>query len=315
MFDISGHHHISMLTKDANENNYFYQKILGFRRVKMTVNQDDPTMYHLFYGDKLGNPGTELTFFEMKKAGRTHRGTNAITQIGLLLPSKASLLYWKERLASYDVKHGKITTYANRPALHFEDKDGLRLVFVVTEDETSDEWSAWEESAVPVEHQIRGMGPIEFTVRRLDKVIATLTEIFNYQLVSKTEEEAILQAQKGKDTGEIVIKYLDGPRERAGRGSIHHLAIRAKDEEELAHWEEQVKKRGFASTKILDRYYFKSLYFRESNGLMLEIATDGPGFLVDSKEKTLGKQLDLPPFLEEKRKEIEEKLEPIKEIK
>lgn len=315
MFDISGHHHISMLTKDANENNYFYQKILGFRRVKMTVNQDDPTMYHLFYGDKIGSPGTELTFFEMKKAGKTHRGTNAITQIGLLLPSKESLLYWKERLASYDVKHGEITTYANRLALHFEDKDGLRLVFVVAEDETSEEWSAWEESDVPVEHQIRGMGPIEFTVRRLDKAIATLTEIFNYQVLSKTKEEAILQAQKGKVTGEIVVKYLDGPRERAGRGSIHHLAIRAKDEKELAHWEEQVKKRGFASTEILDRYYFKSLYFRESNGLMIEIAIDGPGFLVDSKEETLGKQLDLPPFLEEKRKEIEGQLTPIKEIK
>lgn len=117
MFTIPGHHHISMITKNASQNNHFYKQILGLRRVKVTVNQDDPSMYHLFYGDKTGSPGTELTFFEIPMSGHTYRGTNAITRIGLLVPSVESLHYWKERFEKYDVYHDEIGTYANRPAL------------------------------------------------------------------------------------------------------------------------------------------------------------------------------------------------------
>lgn len=121
MYKIPGHHHISMLTKDAKINNHFYEKILGLRRVKKTVNQDDPSMYHLFYGDLMGSAGTELSFFEMPIAGRTVRGTNAITRIGLLVPSLESLTFWKKRFEEFDVLHDEIETYAGRAALPFED--------------------------------------------------------------------------------------------------------------------------------------------------------------------------------------------------
>src|SRR5699024_11015277 len=137
---------------------------------------------------------------------------------------------------------------------------------------------------------------VEMTVSRLGKLSSTLTEVFHYHEVSKTEEEAIFQATAHKATGEIFIRRVEGKRERPGRGSVHHLAIRVKDEAELAYWEEQVKKRGFISTGIVDRYYFKSLYFRESNGIMFEIATDGPGFTIDGDEATLGTTLSLPTF-------------------
>lgn len=314
MYTIPGHHHISMVTKNAKQNNFFYRTILGLRRVKMTVNQDDPSMYHLFYGDLTGSPGTELSFFEMPAAGRTHRGTNAITKIGLIVPSKESLTYWKERFEQFEVHHGKITTYANRPALHFEDEEGLRMVLLVSNGEKSAHWEAWEKSAVPIKHQIRGMGSVEITVRRLDKLVGTLTEVFGYTEVSRTDEEAIFQSINGEVIGEIVVKFLDGPTEKPGRGSIHHLAICVKDEVELAYWDEQVRKRGFHSSGIIDRFYFKSLYFRESNGILFEIATDGPGFTIDGEVETLGEQLALPPFLEERRDEIESKLQPIEEM-
>lgn len=313
MYIIPGHHHISMITKNASQNNHFYRHVLGLRRVKVTVNQDDPSMYHLFYGDKTGSPGTELSFFEIPSAGKTYRGTNAITKIGLLVPSEASLSYWKARFEELGVEHSDITTYANHAALHFEDSEGLRMVLLVSNGAKVVEWQTWEKSEVPAEHQIQGMGSVEMTVRRLDKLASTLIEMFGYTKISHTDDEEIFQSVKGEVFGEIVVKYLDGPSEKPGCGSIHHLAIRVKNEEELSFWEEQVRARGFQSSGIVDRFYFKSLYFRESNGILFEIATDGPGFTIDGDIETLGEKLDLPPFLEDRRVEIEENLKPIEE--
>lgn len=314
MFQISGHHHISTITKDASENNHFYRHVLGLRRVKVTVNQDDPSMYHLFYGDKTGSPGTELSFFEIPMVGNTYRGTNAITRIGLLVPSVESLHYWKARFEEKDVYHGDITTYANRPALKFEDPEGLRHVLLVSNGEKVKHWETWEKSHVPEAHQIQGMGAVEITVRRLDKLARTLTELFGYTEISRTDDEAIFQSIQGEVFGEIVVKLLEGPTERPGRGSIHHLAIRVNDDTELEYWSEQVKQRGFHSSGIVDRYYFKSLYFRESNGILFEIATDGPGFTIDGDVESLGEKLDLPPAFEERRVEIEERLKPIEDM-
>ncbi|QWH00468.1 ring-cleaving dioxygenase [Bacillus mycoides] len=312
MYTIPGHHHISMVTKNAKTNNNFYRDVLGLRRVKKTVNQDNPFMYHLFYGDLTGSAGTELSFFEMPNVGRTIRGTNAITQIGLLVPSIESLTFWKRRFESLQVAHGEITTYSGRDALHFEDPDGLRLVLLNNKDEEVPEyWTAWDESSVEQNHRILGMGTVEMTVRSLNKLSKTLTGLFSYKEVSRSDDEGIYQSIDGQSFGEILVKQQDGESERPGKGSIHHLAIRVKNDEELSYWNEAVKDKGFQSTGIIDRFYFKSLYFRESNGILFEIATDGPGFIVDSTVEELGKELDLPPFLEERRKEIEEKLIPL----
>lgn len=312
MYTIAGHHHISMITKNANDNNHFYKKVLGLRRVKLTVNQDSPSMYHLFFGDKTGSPGTELSFFEIPMVGRTQRGTNAITQIGLLVPSRESLDYWRERFVRFGVKHGEITDYANRPALYFEDAEGLRMVLQVSNEKVA-HWETWENSDVPAEHQIQGMGTTEMTVANLDGLAATLTDMFGYSTFSRIEDEAIFQSVAGEVFGEILVKQQDGPNERPGKGSIHHLAIRVKDEVELAYWEQQVRARGFQTAGIIDRYYFKSLYFREVNGILFEIATDGPGFTIDGEVAHLGEQLDLPPFLEGRRAEIVADLKPIED--
>jgi glyoxalase family protein len=312
MYKIPGHHHISMITKNAQMTNHFYQQVLGLRRVKKTVNQDSPSMYHLFYGDLTGSAGTELSFFEMPNAGRTVRGTNAITQIGLLVPSLESLTYWKKRFEQLDVMHGEITTYAGRAGLPFEDAEGLRMILLNNNGEVIPEfWSSWEDSVVEQEHRILGMGTTEITVRYLDRTAKTLKDMFGYVEVNRSEKEAIYQSVAGQAFGEIVLKQLEGPSEKPGRGSIHHLAIRVKNEEELRYWDGVVKERGFDSSGVIDRFYFQSLYFRDSNGILFEIATDGPGFTVDSSVEALGKELDLPPFLESKRAEIESKLQPI----
>ncbi len=269
-------------------------------------------MYHLFYGDLTGAAGTELTFFEMPVAGRTVRGTNAITRIGLLVPSYASLQYWKERFQQEEVKHSDITTYAGRDALFFEDHEGLRMVLLNHHGhEVPAHWQSWDGNEIPEEHRILGMGTVEITVRYLQRTVNLLKNLFGYTVVTESEKEAVLQSIAGEVFGEIVVKELEGPSEKPGRGSIHHLALRVASVEDLQEWDAKIKEQGFDSTGVVDRYYFQSLYFRDRNGILFEMATDGPGFTVDSAVEDLGKKLDLPPFLEEKRAEIEAILEPL----
>ncbi|KGR77412.1 VOC family protein [Ureibacillus manganicus] len=309
MKNIAGHHHISMITKNLKVNNGFYQNILGLRRVKVSVNQDDPSMVHVFYGDLVGSPGTGLTFFEMPLVGRTHRGTDAITRIGLLVPSFESLVYWKERFTILGVKHGEITEYAGRSALHFEDNDGLRLVLLNNNEETVPEfWTEWDDSNVLPQHRIVGMGPVEITVQSLDTLSNVLQNIFGYIIKSNSDNQVVLQSIQGQSFGEIVIVKHGGPKEKPGRGSVHHLAIRVKNSDDLRYWEQRIKDFGFIIMKFTDRYYFESLYFKEENGIVFELATDGPGFTRDASIEELGSKLELPPFLESKRKEIEAKI-------
>lgn len=312
---IVGHHHISMYTKHVGKNDYFYREILGLRRVKVSVNQDDPSMYHVFYGDLTGSAGTELTFFEIPAIGRTYRGTNAITRIGLLVPSYESLTYWKQRFEQYEINHGEITTYAGHDALLFEDQEGLRYVLINNEGKSiPKQWEVWPDSVVEEEHRILGMGSIEMTVRSLEKLANVLESLFGFTKVTKTENEAVYQAVAGEVFGEIVIKQQSGSRERPGKGSVHHLAITVANDD-LHAWDEKLKAAGFRTTGVIDRYYFQSLYFREKNGIMFELVTDGPGFTVDADIEELGTRLDLPPFLEDRREEIEANLLPIEEWK
>ncbi|MGO1922308.1 MAG: VOC family protein [Jeotgalicoccus sp.] len=311
MTAILGHHHISMLAKYAQENNNFYNKVLGMRRVKVTVNQDDPSMYHLFYGDNKGRPGTELSFFEMPMAGNTRHGTNAITRIGLFVRGESSLSYWQKRFDEYGVEHSDVKVYGNRKSVLFEDGDGLRLALQAVDNDMISRFESWDDSDVPAEHQIMSMGTVEMSVRRIEKMERTLTSLFDYVKVSGDENERLYRPSGSDGHSEILVKYKDGDRERPGRGSVHHLAINVKDEATLRYWHEQVTERGFSSTGVVDRHFFKSLYFRESNGIMFEIATDGPGLVESTPGIEAGEKLDLPPFMEMDRAEIEAKLSPL----
>lgn len=312
MKTIAGQHHVSMITKDAQQNVHFYRDKLGLRFVKKTVNQDDPSMYHLFYGDANGSPGTELSFFEMPHAGRTYAGTNAITRISLLVRDMETLAYWKERFEHLGVEHGNLITYGGRWSLPFEDPDGLQLLLVNHNGkETPSFWRRWEKSPVPVEHQILGMGSVELTVRNPEKTEDLLANFFSYHEQSVSEDERIYQSVKGNANSEMVVKKLDTKKQKPGRGSVHHIAIRIADQSELRQWAKRVEEKGFRSSGIIDRHYFYSLYFRESNGILFELATDGPGFQADEPIEKLGETLALPPFLEERREEIEAKLKPI----
>lgn len=308
---IKRHHHISMYTKDLKENNHFYTEVLGLRRVKVSVNQNDTSMYHVFYGDKLGTAGNDITYFDMPYVADRKEGTNAHHALGLLVNTESSFDYWQERLKKFGYGSMK-KEYFGRNVLEFEDADTLKLVLFSAEGQNlPSEWEQWTDNDIDEEHLILGMGPVQINVRDKDKMVDMLTEIFKYQIVENTSDYAILHANKNQLTGEIIISEKEGRIEGQGRGTIHHLAVQTENID-LQKIDETLKERGYRTTGVIDRYYFESLYFREDNGVMFEIVgPEAKGFTVDTDENNLGSKLDLPPKLEEKRAEIESRLTPI----
>ena len=305
------HHHISMITKDLKANFHFYHDILGLRLVNKTVNQDSTDMYHLFYGDFTGAPGTELTFFEIPLAGRTIRGTNAITRMGLLVPSYDSLVYWQQRLQEFNVTHEPITKYAGYDVLAFEDSEGLRMLLINHNGQkVQEKCTYWPNSPVEEAHRILGLCPIDLTVQSPQKTIQVLQDVFSYTVIAEAEGVYRLQSEQVAYS-EFIVVTQDGPSEKPGRGSIHHIAVRAGTKENLVALNDQLKALGYMTTNVVDRHYFESVYFRDGNNLLFEIATDEPGFAQVGHGDLLGTTLHLPAELEHKRSEIESKLKPL----
>ncbi|WP_404332662.1 ring-cleaving dioxygenase [Mesobacillus maritimus] len=316
---LKGQHHVSAITKDAKRNYEFYTEKLGMRLVKKTVNQDETSMYHLFYADERGNPGTDLTFFEIRNAGRTYPGTNSISLTTLRVPTDESLQYWKNRFGKYNVEHDEMTEINGKKALFFRDFENQRLALISDENNMGVSGGrAWVKSTVPVEHAIFGLGPVMLTVADLGPTKQVLTQILgyretgNYILSPGQHEVTVLETGEGGNGAELhIIVQADLPRERAGRGSVHHVAFRVESEEELRKWVTFLKENRIPSSGFVERYYFRSLYFREPNGILFELATDGPGFEGDESFEHLGETLALPPYFEDKRQEIESRLEPL----
>ncbi|MBX9973845.1 ring-cleaving dioxygenase [Cytobacillus firmus] len=317
MKPLKGQHHVSAITANAQKNYAFYTRILGMRLVKKTVNQDDTTMYHLFYADERGNPGTDLTFFEIKNAGRTYRGTDSITCTFLRVPSDESLLYWKKRLSEQDVLHEEIREANGKKMLFFEDFEGQRLALISDQNNKGVKGGRpWDRAAVPPNHGIIGLGPVMLTVSELEPTANLLTEVMEYRRIGEysLDEDTVVvfETGEGGNGAEIHIKERhDLPKQRPGRGSVHHVAFRVENEEELRNWVRKLKELRIASSGFVERYYFKSLYFREPNGILFELATDGPGFEADEPFDQLGEKLALPPYIENRREEIEAKIKPL----
>jgi glyoxalase family protein len=318
--ELKGIHHGSALSANAAENLSFYTNVLGMRLVKKTVNQDDTSVYHLFYGDEKGNPGTELTFFEIPMAARNHRGNNSISAISLRVANDDALAFWKKRFEEKNVEHEEIAQRAGRDTLGFEDFEGQRLILV------SDEKNAgvsggrpWEKSPVPREHGILGLGPVRLTVGDVEPTERVLTEIMGFRKTGSYPSHepgqpdlVVYETGEGGSGAEVHIEQRnDLPPERLGRGGVHHVAFRVDNEEELRRWIGTIQENRIPNSGFVDRFYFRSLYVREPNHILFELATDGPGFDTDENLDELGESLALPPFLENRREEIEAKLKPL----
>ena len=314
---LGGIHHLTAISAKPRENLAFYTGLLGMRLVKKTVNQDDVSAYHLFYADGKANPGTDLTFFDFP-AEPERRGTNAISRTGLRVAGEKSLGSWRDRLKKAGGVTGEVVEVDGRLTLPFEDNEGQRLVLV--DDGGAGAASPWERSPVPVEHQIRGLGPIVLTVHELSRTAFVLTEVMNMRRVrdyaAHGAEIHVFEMGGGKGesspAAELhVIEGKDLPVARQGAGGVHHVAFRTPDETQYHAWTQRLNELRVPNSGEVDRFYFRSLYFREPNGILFEIATDGPGFATDEPMATLGEKLALPPFLEPRRAAIEAGLKPI----
>lgn len=311
---LHGIHHLTAITADAHANYRFYTEVLGLRLVKKTVNQDDTTAYHLFYADGEATPGTDLTFFEWPVPPET-RGTHSITRTGLRIAGRASFEYWRQRFEALGVRHGVVAEIDGRLTLPFEDHEGQR--FALIDDGGLGEAFGWSKSPVRPEHQIRGLGPIEMSVPDLSRTDRFVTALYGMRAErTYTRPDGIAvhvyAMGEGGPAAELHVAVEPGlPMTRQGAGGVHHVAFRAKDDAEYAYWVERYAAMGLRSSGPVDRFYFKSLYVREPNGILFEIATDGPGFATDETKESMGQSLSLPPFLEHRRVEIEAGLEPI----
>ncbi|MEH2512486.1 glyoxalase family protein [Nitrobacteraceae bacterium AZCC 1564] len=312
---LTGIHHLTAISAHAKGNLAFYTGVLGMRLVKKTVNQDDVSAYHLFYADGKASPGTDLTFFDWPTA-REHRGTRSVARTGLRVNGEKALGFWHDRLLKLGVHTGKVTEVDGRLTLPFEDPEGQRLVLL--DDGGSGQANPWEKSPVQAEHQIRGLGPIVLNVPELSRTERALVDVMNMKRVrdyaSPDGEHRIhvYEMGAGGPAAEIhVIEQKDLPPAQQGAGGVHHVAFRTPDEESYHGWTKRLSDFGINHSGEIDRFYFRSLYFREPNGILFEIATDGPGFATDEAMETLGEKLSLPPFLEPRRREIEAGLKPL----
>ena len=314
--ELTGIHHLTAISAAIRGNHAFYTQTLGMRLVKRSVNQDDVGAYHLFYADAKGSPGTDLTFFDWP-VPRERRGTRSIVRTCLRVNGEAALRWWVDRLDEFRVPHGEIAEQDGRLTLRFEDPEGQRLA-LVDDGGAGDPPAPWRRSPVPVEHQVRGLGPIVISIPTLNPTDSLLTGVFNMRYVRDyphpenpgTRVHVFEMGTGGPQTELHVAVQPDLPVARQGAGGVHHVAFRTPDANYDA-WAERLNAFDVPNSGKVDRFWFRSLYVREPNGVLFEIATDGPGFAVDEDPATLGEKVVLPPFLEPHRQQILSNLKPI----
>jgi glyoxalase family protein len=301
----TGIHHVTAIASDPQTNIDFYAGLLGLRLVKKTVNFDDPSAYHLYYGDETGTPGTIVTFFYWPGAGSRGRvGPGQMTRISFSAPP-ASLDYWLQRLTTHGVSAQRTTRF-NEEAITFSDPDGIPVEIVAV---ANDRRAGWTGGEVAAEHTLRGLHTTELSVSVPGPTEDLLTRTMGYRLVRREPNRIRLEAGDG-GSGHFVDLLTDTQRARGagGVGTIHHIAWRVPDDESQEAMLERLQGSGLGVSDVRDRNYFHSIYYREPNGILFEIATDTPGFPVDEPVPSLGQSLKLPAEFEHARKDIEARL-------
>ncbi len=301
----SGIHHITAFARNPQENVDFYAGILGLRLVKRTINFDAPEVYHLYFGDHAGSPGTIITFFPWpdSRKGRIGGGQVGITTYAVPI---GALAYWEDRLKRFGVSVMTGSRFGER-YLQFSDNEGLRLEIVEREEGPNSEWRF---GGIPADKAIKGFGGAVLYSVRAARTMDALEHILGLQKVGEDAGYARFQAEG--DIGNLIdVRIADMEWGAGGAGTVHHIAWRAKDYEEHASWQRKVAASGYQPTEIIDRQYFNAIYFREAGGILFEIATDPPGFARDEAAEVMGERLMLPSWFEPRRAEIEADLYPI----
>lgn len=313
-----GTHHVSTLSARIGETHGFYTSVMGLRPVIRTVNQDEPSMYHLFFGDGAGTPGSDITVFDMPQAARERRGNNSFALTTFRVAGRSALEYWAARLTEHEFPHGGITTRDGRLTLDFDDPVGTQLSLI--DDEGVGDATPWDESPVPAAFQLRGLGYAIVSVPSLAPTDTFLTQglrlardrsyVIGDAYGTTSYETHVYRMHGSGPQAELhVIVQPQLPAARYGSGGVHHVALRVPEPADMSAWSERLRAAGYRNSGEVDRHYFRSVYVREPNGALFELASDGPGFDVDAPLD--GSRLSLPPFLEPHRGEIEARLEPL----
>ncbi|MDH3298508.1 MAG: ring-cleaving dioxygenase [Gemmatimonadota bacterium] len=305
---VTGIHHVTAISGDARENLSFYTGLLGLRLVKRTVNQDVPDTYHLFYADGEGRPGTDLTFFPWPNLPPARPGIGLTMEAGFSV-GEGSLDWWAERLAAAGLEVTSEARFGEN-ALVFRDPHGLGLSLTETDDPLGT--APWDRSTVPAEHQLAGFHAVRLWERDLPRTARFLTEGLGFEETGEDGGWHRFEVGAGGPGRRVELREL--PQERRGMwgtGAVHHVAFRVDDDDHQARTRERVAAAGQPPTEVIDRFWFRSIYFREPGGALFEVATDGPGFAVDEDARALGERLILPPWLEPRRAEIEAGLAPL----
>ena len=312
---VFGIHHVTAITGDPQRNIEFYANSLGLRLVKLTVNQDDPTSYHIYYGDEVGHPGTILTFFNWPNMPKGQRGRSEVAAISFLIPED-SIRYWINRFRQKKIEfRGPYKRFENEQVITFNDPEGLELELAVHEPSKDRDASVWKQGPVPIEHAIRGFYSVTLSEGGYEQTASVLTNElgfvptqqdgsrFRYEIPNSES------AREAKDIGGAnIVDVLCLPYTRQatiGRGSVHHVAYRTPSDKQQQVLRQSIVNAGLNATPVIDRFYFHSVYFQEPGGILFEIATNPPGFTMDEKFEDLGTYLVLPPWLESDRKSLE----------
>ncbi|MEU6643154.1 ring-cleaving dioxygenase [Saccharomonospora sp. NPDC046836] len=302
-FKTSGLHHVTAIGGDPQRNADFYLRTLGLRLVKTTVNFDDPGTYHLYYGDESGKPGSLLTFFPWRDAPSGRLGTGQATTTSFSVPEN-SIGWWKQHLEISGIETSQVSTRDGEEVLTFRDPNGLVIALVAHPQ--GDPRNPWDTPLVPGEHAIRGLHSVTLSVSREEATAGMLTEDLGLTFTGQDTNRLRFSAGEGGPGAMVdVLVTPDAPRGLVAGGTVHHVAWRAPDEQTQVAWRAELLDRGVGVTSIMDRQYFRSIYFREPGGTLLEIATDQPGFSIDEPLLELGRALKLPPWLEPNREQIQ----------
>jgi glyoxalase family protein len=302
---INGLHHITALASDAQRNVDFYVGVLGLRMVKKTVNFDAPEVYHLYYGDETGTPGSIVTFFPYAGLVRGRKGGGQLTFSAFSIPT-SSLSYWMDRLVQFGIPYAGPYRRFNETYLRFEDFDGMGVELVATD---TDKRPGWDNGKIPKEYSIRGAYTVSLNEFKIDRTVSLLTDVMGHRLVA--EESGIYRFESGEGGPGSFVDVLESPKDvRAlqGAGSVHHLAFATHSDETQLEIREKLLSESYNPTEVLNRNYFHSIYYREPGGILFEIATNPPGFSVDETVSELGSSLKLPEWFEPRREKIEAEL-------
>ena len=306
--NLRGIHHVTSITGDVQKCVDFYVGVLGLRFIKKSINQDVPDTYHIYFGDHVGSPGTAMTFFGWPDWPKRRDGTGQVTTVSFSVPPE-SLDFWNSRLRKLGVS-AKPASRFGAEVIVLEDPDGIGLELVAQS--SKQPWVAWADSPVDQAQAIRGFHSVTMTVAEASATFELLVKTMGFR---KTAHEGHrTRFETGEGGPHSIIDVVESPEGREGEesiGSVHHVAWRASDAGHQSGWRETLVKAGFNVTPVIDRYYFKSIYFREPGGVLFEIATDGPGFTVDESVDSLGSTLSLPPWFQVRRDRLDVTLPPI----